>query len=245
MDISEQAVDYIKKITKSKELFLKYADDKKYAPFPVPLTLFMAGSPGAGKTETSKYLILNLKNFLSQKSEIDYSVVRIDADEIREKCPGYDGQNAHLFQAAASLGVNKLYDYVIKRKFNVLVDGTFSNSRYAQANIEIALNKKREVYIYYIFQEPERAWEFTLKRERLQNRKITMDTFISSFIGAKDNVNEVKRLYKDKIKINLIKKDYENNIEKVWLNIDNIDNFIKFDYTKQAIFGRIKDIKLK
>ena len=238
MNVSDEAVEYIKKLAKTKELYKLFADDAKYIPYSTPTTFFMAGSPGAGKTETSIKFIKNLNK------DINFPIVRIDADEIRELCPNYNGQDAHLFREASVLGVNKLYDYINKKKFNALVDGTFSNEKYAITNIETAIKKGREVYIIYIFQDPQRAWGFTLKREKMQNRKITIEVFINSFIKAKDNVNKIKSIFKDRVNLSLIKKDYYNNDEEFWLNIDNIDNYVKFEYTKETLYDIIKDIKI-
>ena len=50
----------------------------------------MAGSSGAGKTESSKNLI---KKF----SKDDHQIIRIDPDELRIKIPGYTGSNSYLF----------------------------------------------------------------------------------------------------------------------------------------------------
>ena len=56
-----------------------------------PVAVFMAGSPGAGKTEASKALVSELGSFL-----------RIDPDEFRQAIPGYDGSNAWLMHRAVS-----------------------------------------------------------------------------------------------------------------------------------------------
>ena len=238
MNISEEAILCIKKLAKSGELYDIYASKEKFRSFSMPSTFFMAGSPGAGKTEASKNFIKNVNE------KIDFLVVRIDADEIRNLCPGYTGSNSHLFQGAVSLGVNKLYDYVLRKKYNVVLDSTFSSYQYAESNVKIALDKKREVHIIYIYQDPKIAWEFTQKRERLENRKITLDVFVDDFIKDKENVNKIKEIFGGKIKISLIKKDYNNGIEKLWVNIDKVDNYIKFEYNKKSLYNVIKDIKI-
>ncbi len=243
MDIALNARNHIKELAKNKQLYEKFASEKKFVSFSSPVTLFMAGSPGAGKTETSKHLIDTIGKRVFEKTGMPYPVVRIDADDIRELCPGYDGANAHLFQRAASLGVDKLVDYVNKKKYNALIDGTFATDR-SVSNVDIAIKKDREVYVYYIYQEPVRAWEFTLKREKLYFRKITKESFVNSFIKAKENVNYVKKRYKEKINLNVIIKNYTNGIEKVYMNVDNIDNYVKFDYNDKALYKIIKDINI-
>ena len=78
-----------------------------YAPDDFPTSIFVAGSPGAGKTEFSKGLI---------SKEDKRRVVRIDADDIRSQFPGYTGTNSYLFQSAVSLVVEKIHDYALHRK---------------------------------------------------------------------------------------------------------------------------------
>lgn len=243
MDIQLNARGYIKELARSRKLYEMFANEKEFTPFSLPLTIFMAGSPGAGKTETSKYLVDVIKKRVFEKNNIYYPIVRIDADEIRELCPGYSGDNAHLFQRAAVLGVDKLVDYINKKKYNALVDGTFATDR-SISNIDIAIKKNREIYIYYIYQEPLRAWEFTLKREKLHSRKITKDVFVNSFIKARNNVNDVKKKYKDKINLNVIIKNYTNGIEKVYMNVDNVDNYIEFDYNEETLYKIIKNVNI-
>lgn len=236
--VSQLAVDHIKSLTKTKELFKIFADEEKFIHSDKAVTFFMAGSPGAGKTETSKRFIENIQ----KRSNL--GIVRIDADEIRELCPGYNGQNSSIYQAAATLGVNKLYDYINKKKFNALVDGTFAKEKYAFENIDRALKHKRLVYILYIFQDPLTAWEFTLKREALENRKITLDVFIKSFLESKNNVQKVKDKYKNRIFVNIIVKNKHNKTEKVELGIENIDDHIKFNYTYDSLYAILKEIKI-
>src|SRR3989344_1771087 len=96
--LEEKAFEAIKK--NSSNLIKKFADPEKYKSVLKPVSLFMAGSPGAGKTEVSKGLI---KRF-------EVSPIMIDADEIRKLCDGYTGDNAHIFQKAANKGVNILFD---------------------------------------------------------------------------------------------------------------------------------------
>lgn len=230
MDTSQKAKEFIKNCAKTGKLFEIYANNKEYKEFSIPATFFMAGSPGAGKTEVSK-------SFVKYHYQRNFPIVRIDADDIRGICPGYNGNNSYLFQEATSLGVNKIYDFVLKNKFNCLIDSTFSSFKYAEENIKRALKRKREVYVFYIYQEPMLAWDFAQKREKIEKRKITLDVFVADFLKAKENTNKIKEIFKDKIKINLIKKDYYNQIEKFWINVDNIDNYIEFEYTEEKLYN--------
>jgi len=58
----------------------------KFHPEGEPISVFMAGSPGAGKTEFSKSLI----NIIEEARHCN--VVRIDTDEVRAQLPG-----THIF----------------------------------------------------------------------------------------------------------------------------------------------------
>ncbi len=81
-NISDQALNWVKR--NKRIIIKKFTEEKK----PVPLrqksiAIFMAGSPGAGKTEFSKRFI----NVLSRINSFGTSIVRIDGDEIRELLP--------------------------------------------------------------------------------------------------------------------------------------------------------------
>lgn len=106
-EIRARACTFVKE--HSREIIDKIAGDAKYASSDIPISLFMAGSPGAGKTELSKTLVEILENRAPIKS-----VVRIDIDEIREFFHDYSGKNSSLFQYAASVAVDKIHDYVLK-----------------------------------------------------------------------------------------------------------------------------------
>jgi len=99
-EIRAQAIEFAKrnKIRIAKEL----TSPAKYAADITPVSAFMAGSPGAGKTEFSKSLI----KILEEGDE--HRVIRIDGDEVRQFIPGYTGTNSHLFQGAISLIVEKM-----------------------------------------------------------------------------------------------------------------------------------------
>lgn len=108
-------------------------------------------------------------------------------------------------------------------------------------NISRSLDKGREVGIFYIYQDPIVAWGFTKKREELEGRHISQEVFIRSFFAAKDNVNKIKSEFKKDVKVYLIKKDRIDNsiIEKFWINVDNIDNYIKQEYNINSLRSKL------
>ena len=231
--LSKDGEDAKKFIKKNKGLlFEKFASSKIYQPNENPISLFMAGSPGAGKTEYSKRFI----------ERFDSNIVRIDADEIREIIPQYNGANSDIVQGAASIAVDILYSYTLKNKYDLLLDGTFAKFDIVYRNIERSINKNREVAIHYIYQDPLVAWEFTKKREKIEGRKVPKEVFIKSFFNAKNNVVKIKSIFKDKIKVYLIIKDYSNNIKESYLDV-HIDSYLKTKYSKGELNKILKEIK--
>ena len=216
-------IEYIKK--HKTDLIKKFANEEIYYSKEIPITIFMAGSPGAGKTEFSKSLIKLL----------EMPVVRIDADEIRSMIPGYIGSNSSLFHSACIKGVEILYDYIIHKHLDAIVDGTLASYEVAYKNIERAINKNRKVAIFYVYQKPEDAWKFTIAREKREGRNITKEIFIDSFFKAKENVNKIKKAFGKNIVIFLIEKNFNHDIKKFRINVENIDKFLKIDYTPQTL----------
>ena len=82
-------------------------DKDEFPPDAEPVSIFMAGSPGAGKTEASRALLELLS---------DRSVMRIDPDDLRDEFQDYDGQNSWLFQPAVAILVERIHDYVLKKQ---------------------------------------------------------------------------------------------------------------------------------
>ena len=152
-----------------------------------PVSLFMAGSPGAGKTEASK-------NLIAEITTDNQKILRIDSDELRARFDAYDGRNSHLFQGAVSILVDCILDFAFKNKQSFVLDGTLSNIVIARKNIERSLKKKRNRYvqILYVYQNPIKAWEFVQARERLEGRKILKNDFIKQYFAAREVVNSLK-----------------------------------------------------
>lgn len=195
----------------------------------------MAGSPGAGKTEFSKSFIKELT-----EKEPKRRIVRIGADEVRNFIPFYDKTNAYRVQGAASLGVEKLLDCVLKNKQDFVLDATFADYEKARTNISRCINKKRKVGVIYLYQDPIIAWQFTQKRETLEGRKIPIDMFINSFFEAYENVNKIKKEFGNQIELWLIIKNLEQGIEKTFFNIDNVDSYLKIEYNTQSLREKLK-----
>lgn len=193
-----------------------------------PVSVFMAGSPGAGKTEASIEL---LKEFSNDGAQI----IRIDPDELRTEFEEYNGENSWLFQGAVSILVEKIHDLALKQKQSFLLDGTLTNYRIAQKNIERSLKKNRVVQILYIYQKPELAWEFVMARESAEGRRIPPDQFIDQYFGAREVVNDLKKAFGAKIRVDLLLKNNDNSNRTYKAGIDAIDNHVPEKYTRASL----------
>jgi UDP-N-acetylglucosamine kinase len=210
-------------------------DPETYQPEENPVSVFMAGSPGAGKTEASKALIADLQ---PEGSEI----LRIDPDDLREEFEDYTGGNSYLFQRAVSILVEKLHDFALKQKQSFLLDGTLSNHEIAEKNIGRSLDKKRFVQILYVYQEPALAWRFVVAREKLEGRRIPPEQFVEQYFAARDVVNSLKALFEKKIQVDLLLKNVDGSNRVYRANIDEIDNFEPEKYTRSEVESIIRTL---
>lgn len=195
----------------------------------------MAGSPGAGKTEFSKSFIQEF-----EEKHPPRKIVRIDADDIREFIPAYTKHNSSEVQGAASLGVEKLLDCVLANGQDFLLDATFADYEKSRLNVKRCLKRDRKVGVIYLYQDPLIAWNFTKKREIMEGRPIPNHVFINAFFAAKLNVQKIKDEFKKDIELWLINKNLENDVEKTFFNIDNIDSYLKIKYNTETLFKIIK-----
>lgn len=211
MDISKKAYEFVKR--NKEEFRKKFSDVEVYPSRNIPATFFMAGCPGAGKTEFSIGMI----------KEVGVPIVRIDADEIRKIFPQFNGENIDELKRATVKGVEIIYDFILKKKMDAFVDGTFSSYESSYKNIERAVSKGREVGIFYIYQDPCVAWKFTKYREIEEGRKVPKEIFIDAYYKSKENVNKIKDDFGKKVTVYFIKKNYQDNskIDSFEINIDD------------------------
>lgn len=208
-----------KPIAKKLTNILEFPEEDK------PVSVFMAGSPGAGKTESSKLLILGL-------SKNDHSILRIDSDEYRVFFDEYTGINSHLFQAATSIIVEKVHDFALDNQQSFVFDGTLSNTTKAMQNITRSIHLNRPIQILYVYQDPLQAWQFVKARETQDGRIIHKQTFIEQYFKARMSVNEIKKAYGSKVEIDLIVKNIDGTNLYYTDNIDIVDNYIPEKYSE-------------
>lgn len=181
-----------------------------------PWTIFMAGSPGAGKTEVSKAFAQTINACLETGPDRLGKILRIDPDEFRDWLPGYTGNNSSLFNRAVSVIVESTIDRAFKKNVSFILDGTLASEGVAQKNISRALGHGRDVTIMYVYQDPIRAWRFVQNRELVEGRNIPLDDFVRQYFAARKTVKTLKQHYGDAIKLDLfIQSTHEDQLKPI------------------------------
>lgn len=233
MTPAEQSIhdDAIAFARANKKAIAKRLTDKAiHPPEDEPVSVFMAGSPGAGKTEAS----LELLNFFS-----DSPPLRIDPDELRAEFPGYTGGNAWLFQAAVSILVERIIDLAFDNRQSFLLDGTLANLDKARDNIRRSLKKGRYVQILYVYQDPLLAWQFVQAREEAEGRRILPEHFVDQYFAARDVVNALKLEFGKEVHVDLLLKHIDNSSRLYKAGVDKIDYHIPENYSRPALRARL------
>lgn len=221
--IINDAVLFAKK--KRTEIARELTDKKKYLPEESPVSVFMAGSPGAGKTEVSK----------SFAEHIGGDLIRLDPDELRERFPDYNGANSFLFQRGVIVLVEKILDHLFKNSQSFLLDGTLSHLGVAQKNIDRSLRKGRDILIIFVYQEPELAWKFVQAREKVEGRKILPETFVEQFFGSQEVVEEIKKIYGKQVSVDLLIKNNDGSVQKYHDNVQSIGHYLRVKRTREEV----------
>ena len=209
-------------------LAAELTDTSRYPGEDEPVAVFMAGSPGAGKTETSKALLEDYPNIL-----------RIDPDEFRDLIPGYAGHNSWLVQSAVSLLVDKVFDRAIRQRQSFILDGTLSSLNKSTENIDRCVRKNRVVQILFVYQEPQQAWEFVQAREAQEGRKIPPDRFVEQFFMSQHVTQEVKNAFGPKIKVDVLLKNVDGSNKTYLANVATIAGSIPNRYSRDQVLAMI------
>lgn len=227
-DISEEALRFAR--SNKKSIARRLTDRAIYPPEESPVSVFMAGSPGAGKTEASIALV----NLFA-----DVSILRIDPDELRNEFAAYQGANSWLFQRGVSILVEKIIDHALDQRQSFLLDGTLSNLKVASRNIERSLKKGRFVQILYVYQNPMLAWDFVKAREEAEGRRIRKEHFIEQYFAARDVVNALKLEYGSDVHVDLLIKHIDNSGRLYKAGVDKIDYHIPEQHTRADLEARL------
>ena len=198
------------------------------------VSVFMAGSPGAGKTETAKIIIEQFKK------DHGVEVVHIENDELRKEFEDYNGLNSALFQKPATLLVEAIHDRALQKKVSFLLDSTLSKLDKAKSNIKRSIDKGRYVLIIFVYQEPEQAWCLVQAREKVEGRRVPPEVFVEQFLSSQAVVSELKKIFKNQIDIIFIEKNLDGTREKPYFNVSDINSLLgkKYDRAKlETIVG--------
>ncbi len=230
-EIIEKAIEFAR--IHKKDIAKRLTSVGNFPKDEIPVSVFMAGSPGAGKTESAINLILRFSR--------DRNILRIDTDILRAEFKEYNGSNSSLFQAATSIIADKMQDYALKQDQSFVFDGTLTNLERARENISRSLKHGRNVFIVYVYQSPLQAWGFVKARAIRDGRVVPKDIFITQYFQARENVNILKKEYQGKIQVDVIVKNIDGTDFKYRENIDRIDNYIKEGYS----INTLKDLILE
>lgn len=202
-ELEKVAIQYLK--DNREELFKSYLDSK----FSIDekIAYFTAGPSGAGKTE-----------FIQKFIEIENNLIHLDIDVVRDffKLVGYNGHNSDMFQKPASWGVQFLFDEAIKnRDLSLIVDSNLSHFQTAKENVLKLLKQNYKIEIFYVYNDLEKCFLYTKKRESVTNRFVPEDVFLNSVIKSRSVTYEIKKLFSKEIVLNVIDKrdnSYHENV---------------------------------
>jgi UDP-N-acetylglucosamine kinase len=227
--IRDEAIAYAKKHKHAR--CAELTDTSTYPPEEAPVSVFMAGSPGAGKTESAKEIIAELERRQPEAPK----VLRIDPDDLRGEFPGYNGSNSWLFQHATSIWVDKMHDLALEQSQTFLLDSTLSNLERARLNVRRSLKRGRPVTIWYVYQSPLVAWEFVQAREEEEGRRILPELFIEQYFAARDVVNALKQEFGANIEVDLLLKPNDQTVKLVQQGVDRIDTHVPERFTRAQL----------
>lgn len=223
--ITDKAIKEAKKMKKA--VACRLVDDLPQEEMPV--SVFMAGSPGAGKTETARAMIRAFAD------DHGLGLVHIENDELRKEFDDYNGLNSPLFQRPATLLVEAIHDRALKRKVSFILDSTLSSFDKAKDNIERSIGHERYVLIIFVYQEPEQAWKLVKAREKVEGRRVPEAVFVEQFLESQRVVSELKRHFKDQINITFIEKNIDGDNDNPHFNVTDIDALLRKKYNRQSL----------
>lgn len=192
-----------------------------------PTAVFIAGIPGAGKTEFLDHLIGDLE-----------TVVRIDLDEIVKMFDGYTPERYYDYRGAANIIVDETMIHCRRNRIDFALDGTFASPR-AVDNVRHAL-KRHTVMLFYVWKDPVLAWQHTKDRELIMKRGIDRDGFIAAHSRIPRNLNTVRHMIANNNKaiVSAIIKDLRDNTFTMTEDSVEIDKLLDLRYTEEEL-GRM------
>lgn len=233
--IEAEAIAFAKANKNKTEIAKRRTDLALFPPDAQPVSVFMAGSPGAGKTESSLRLIERITSGRD-------GVLRIDPDELRSEFTEYNGTNSYLFQGATSILADKMQDMALHNKQSYVFDGTLSNLTRARENIQRSLDHRRLAQILYVYQDPLQAWKYVQARERQEGRMIPKKSFIEQYFLSRENVNILKTEFGKRIQVDLIVKNIDGTDQRYKENIDSVDSHVDERYSENTLRASLENL---
>ncbi len=144
------------------------------------LAIFMAGVPGAGKTEFVRGL---------QDSRPGVFTI-IEHDRLVEYIETYSPEHYYNYRKAGSTLVTAAFDHCLKNGYSFVFDGTLSHDN-GLKNIGKTLKQGYSVVVIYIHQDVQSAWKLTQDRELVKKRAIEKEGFIETCKKINANLRKV------------------------------------------------------
>ncbi len=165
---------------------------EQFKPLESKIAFFMAGIPGAGKTEFAE-------NTIRESSPV---LMPIEHDKLVEYIDEYKPENYYSYRKAGSGLVSEVFQQSIRNGYAFIFDGTLSNKNGIR-NVSKALKAGYEVYIVYIIQEADVAWQLTQARELVVKRAIEKQGFIETCNKINENLLRLFNKHKDETNFNM------------------------------------------
>ena len=180
----EQAKAWVKdKINQQAVVDRFFAD---YPPQREHMAFFMAGIPGAGKTELATNALM----------EMSHTLVPIEHDKLVEYIDGYRREDYYIYRKAGSVLVTRILNECLKHGYGFIFDGTLSHPNGAR-NVGRTLNAKYLTVIVYVIQDVDAAWFSTQDRNVVTGRRVEKSGFIETCNNITANLSVIYNTYKD------------------------------------------------
>ena len=219
-----------------KRIAKEFTNPAVYIPEQKPISVFMAGCAGAGKTEAATELIAELEEHTQSRT------MRIDPDDFRKEFDGYTGNNSWMFQYPVSILIDKIHDMALEQSQSFILDGTLCNLARAEKNVSRSLKRNRDCIVIFVYQKPELAWRFVDAREKLEGRRIPPEVFVEQFFKTKEVVNDLKKKFGKQLQVDLLIKNTDCSPKSYEVDIAKIEDHLHDCYTREELLTDRKSV---
>ncbi len=182
-------------------------------------SIFLAGAPGAWKTEFLETVLNDLRE----------NFIVIDIDMYRKSFKWYNGENSSEYQKTSVRVADKVLKFCFKNELNFIFDGTFRNYNKVKQNFKQCEKYERKCLVALVFQDPRVSFYYTFLRKLKKKRNVPIDVFVDGFYGSIESVFLVKKHFKN-VDIIIANKKYNfANKDKFTYNVDYaVSNIVEF-----------------